>query len=80
MLIDIISWGCSYCFLGRVGVLGQAGRGMAVPAPCRLCARISLMGNLKVREVMGLAPRLPRSKGQNQDLNSGLQEAVWCSA
>lgn len=37
MLIDVISWGCSYCFLGRVGVLGKAGGGMAVPAPCRLC-------------------------------------------
>lgn len=80
MLIDVISWGCSYCFLGRVGVLGKAGGGMAVPAPCRLCVRISLVGKLKVRDIMGLAPWLPRGKGQKQDLNSGLQESVWCSA
>ena len=37
---------------------------------------ISLMGKLKIRKATGPAPGLPRSKGQNQDANSGLWEAV----
>lgn len=37
---------------------------------------ISLMEKLKIRKAMGLAPELPRSKGQNQDVNSVLWEAV----
>lgn len=33
---------------------------------------ISLMEKLKIRKAMGLAPELPRSKGQNQDELSSL--------
>lgn len=37
---------------------------------------ISLMEKLKIRKAMGFAPELPRSKGQNQDVNPVLWEAV----
>ena len=40
-------------------------------------ALISLMGKLKIRKALGLAPELPRSKGQKQDVNSVLWEAMW---
>ena len=41
------------------------------------CTSLNLLiGKLKITEELGLAPRFPRSKGQNQDLNSGLWKAA----
>lgn len=75
-----LSPGCSHCFLGVLSGVGGARRlkGMAVPAPARaVWLSFSLMGKLKIRKTMGLCPRVTQeSKGQNQDVNSVLWEAM----
>lgn len=75
--MDVISPGCSHCFLGVLsGVGGCWEEGWQCLPQLGCVALISLMGKLKIRKTMGLAPELPRSKGQNQDVNSVLWEAM----
>ena len=74
--MDVISPGCSHCFLGVLSRERGREEGWRCLPQLGCVALISLMGKPKISKAMGLAPELPRSKGQNQDVNSVLWEAM----